>query len=110
MIKLSFLQWATLASELLSFWLIYQLWKTSDYLFFKATRTALTLIPILGPLFYLFTAKPPNNMPAHLRDKPNSTDYVDLGHRPNYTEKWQQQRPELAKKIRQLKNSLGKKY
>ena len=78
----------------------------ADLLGFKVVRSVLVFIPVLGPVFYLFTGNPPANMAPHLRDKPSDTDYVDLGWRANFTEKWQREKPVLESKIKELQQAL----
>lgn len=93
-------------SEIVSVYLAYKVVTGNDYPVFKVIRFFLVFIPLLGPIFYLFTGVPPNHMHPNLRDKPNETNYVDRGYRANYLHKWEQEKPELQAKIRKLEAKL----
>ena len=99
---------AVIVSEGISLFLIWRTWKTEDPKVLKILQSLGLLVPIFGPLFYVFATKAPKNMPAHLRDKPRDTDYVDRGWRANYDDKWRAEKPALKRKIRDLEKELNK--
>lgn len=99
---------AVIVSESISLFLIWRTWQTADPPILKTLQSLALLVPILGPVAYVFATKAPNNMPAHLRDKPGDTSYVDRGWRANYDEKWREEKPLLEKKIRELEEKLNK--
>ncbi len=93
-------------SEFVSLYLAYKVVTGNDYPVFKVIRFFLVFIPLLGPIFYLFTGVPPHRMHPNLRDKPNDTNYVDMGRQPNYLHKWEEEKPLLQAKIRRLEAKL----
>ena len=89
-------------TESVSLFLLTRIWKSSDSRIFKILRTALTLVPILGPVFYALTSNPPSRLPPNLMDKLNCTNHTDLGYTPNYSRQWEREKPELERKIQEL--------
>ena len=94
---------AIAVSELISLVMIWRLLRSDEHMALKVFRGLVVLIPVLGPVFYLFTAAPPERLPPHLMDKPNSTDYVDIGGRPNFSNRWHGMKADLEAKIALLK-------
>lgn len=105
-IKLSLLIFAT---EVLSIFLVIKIWRGYDYRLFKCLRTALSLVPIIGPFFYLFTDKMPPIQPRDQIDKPSSINHLDLGGIPNFDRQWQSRKLELEQEIKVLKEQLDEK-
>lgn len=69
---------AILVSEIVAIWLIWRLWRSDDYLFFKIALSVLALIPIAGPLFVLWVGNFPPIQPYALQDRARkSTDVYD---------------------------------
>lgn len=89
-------------TEVVSVFLVFRIWKSFDSRFFKILRTLFTLIPIVGPVFYAFTGTPPNRLRSNLMDKPSDISHMDHGYTPNYSRKWEREKPELERKIRDL--------
>jgi hypothetical protein len=75
------LSWVWIAvaiSEALAAWLIYRLWRSSDFVAFKVAFTVLALVPFIGPLFVLWFWNPPSPLPWDLRDHHGfQTDVLD---------------------------------
>jgi len=91
-------------TEVVSVFLVVRIWKDFDSKLFKIFRTLFTLIPIVGPVFYAFTGRPPDRLRSNLMDKPSDISHVDLGYTPNYSRKWEEEKPELERKIRALQD------
>lgn len=76
-------------SWVVSLWLVVNLWRSNDSVFFKVFITPLALIPVLGPFFYLFTTD---------RTPPQRRCLQNRGARGQYTHTWIGMSP-LYKKI-----------
>ncbi len=64
-------------SEIFALYLIWKLWCSNDYLFFKIGLTFIALIPILGPILAYWLGSFPSSLPLGLRDwAPNSGDFL----------------------------------
>ena len=76
-----------LASELVALWLIWKVWRSDDYIFFKVSLSILALIPVVGPVLVLWIGNSPPIQPYALQDKlRNRTDVYDRW-RPVFEEK-----------------------
>lgn len=65
-------------SELIAAYLIWKLWKSDDYLFFKISFTAIALVPFLGPFIVLWSSNiPPRQHPAFQDRERYRTDVLD---------------------------------
>lgn len=83
--------------ELISLAMAYKLWRGAESRWIKVGGTVVLLVPILGPLLYLFVFDQPGPQPAHLRND---------GPRGEYTHAWIGLRGPLRKWIREKeKNS-----
>lgn len=60
-------------SELLSIWLIWRLWRSSDHLFFKISLSALAMIPVVGPLLLMWLRNFPEKVPGIFQDRDRYT-------------------------------------
>ena len=65
-------------SELIAMLLIFKLWKSKEFFFFKICFSVIALVPFLGPIFVLWgTNFPPPQHPAFQDRKRYSTDVLD---------------------------------
>ena len=76
-----------------------KVWKAESSKAYKLVLTVITLIPFVGPVFYFFI----NDIPSI-----QSLDKQDNMPRGGYTQKWDLERDELKKKIKELKDKLDK--
>lgn len=58
-----------LISEPIAIWLIWKLWRSDDYLFFKLSLSVLALVPVVGPLLVLWIGNFPTIQPRALQDR-----------------------------------------
>jgi predicted PurR-regulated permease PerM len=42
-----------LVSEIVACWIIYRVWRSEDFLFFKVAYSAIAVVPVLGPILVL---------------------------------------------------------
>ena len=67
-----------LISELVSLWVIWRIWKSSEPIILKVGLTIIAPIPVLGPVIALWIGNFPNPAPEVFRDKYRySTDVFD---------------------------------
>lgn len=65
-------------SELVAVYLIWRVWKSDDYLFFKITYSALAIIPFIGPFIVLWSANLPSRQHPAFQDRERyRTDVLD---------------------------------
>jgi len=65
-------------SELVAIYLIYRLWKSDDFLFFKISFSIISVIPFLGPFFVLWAGNFPARQHSAFQDRRRySTDVFD---------------------------------
>ena len=75
---MSWFQFAICISELISILLIFKLWKSDDFLFFKIFFSVIALVPFLGPFFVLWGSNFPKPQHPAFQDRQRySTDLFD---------------------------------
>lgn len=57
-----------IVSEVISLLLLFRVWKRQEYLFLKVLATVIVVIPIVGPIFYLFVSNTTESQPIHLQN------------------------------------------
>ena len=65
-----------LISELFAIWLIWKLWRSDDYVFFKVSLSILVLIPVVGPMLVLWIGNFPPIQLSALQDRGRKTTDV----------------------------------
>jgi len=68
-----------IVSEIISIFLLFRTWRSQEYLVFKIFATVIVVIPIVGPILYLFVANTPN---------PQAKDLQNNLPRGYYTQSW----------------------
>ena len=90
-------------SEILSLCILYKIWKGRDPLILKFLLSFVTLIPFLGPIFYLVGAD----------STPRTKNQLNAGGRlfgrGRYTEWWGNEKPRMEQKIKELENEIKEK-
>jgi hypothetical protein len=92
-----------IVSELVSTYLLYRIWRAQDHLVFKVLLSIVVLIPFVGPVFYLIGS---DNTP---RSRDNLNAGGRLFGRGRYTEWWDSEKPQMAKKIKALEEANEQK-
>lgn len=90
-------------SEVISLCLLYKIWRGRDHLILKFILSAVTLIPLLGPVFYLMGA---DSTP---RERNNLNAGGHLFGRGRYTEWWDSEKPRMKQKIKKLQDEAEEK-
>lgn len=83
------------ASEFVSLVLLVRLWRKKDYLFFKLANSFILLIPVMGPLLYLFWMEAPEAQKGYLQNR---------GPRGEYTDRWLLIEPLLRRRLNSKNN------
>jgi hypothetical protein len=65
-----------LVSEIVACWIIYRVWRSEDFLFFKVAYSAIAVVPVLGPILVLWSSNFPSRLPPELRDQWRSSPDV----------------------------------
>lgn len=88
------------ATECISVFLFIRILKSNDYLFIKVLLGLLVFIPIVGPIFYFFSAGMPKPLPIEMQNRSNIFTNVPMkGH---YTDIWQDRIKRMQDKINEL--------
>jgi hypothetical protein len=67
-------------SEVIAILLIYKVWKSGDYLFFKICFSVIALVPFLGPIFVLWATNFPPPQHSAFQDRAR--------YRPDVFDRW----------------------
>jgi len=66
-----------LASEIVSVWLLWRLWRSGEHVYLKIALSLLALIPVLGPFLVLWISKFPDAQPLAMQDRYRGSDVMD---------------------------------
>lgn len=86
-------------SEILSLLILFRIWRGNGSTTLKTILSIVAVIPVVGPIFY-FVAEPHPIQRRSFQDKPSRISH--LGGYGRYSEWWDEQRPRMQKRIKEL--------